>query len=207
MLVVDDHPMVRDGLAALLGSLPGIEVAGSADSGEAAVHAADRLDLDLVVMDIAMPGAGGIVATRHLADRGIRVLVLTMLEDPATLAAALDAGASGYLSKSSTRAEIAAALQAVYAGQLVVAAQLAPALRSMLGGRAVAGGSAVEGLTTRQIDVLGGLARGLDNTEIAARLGIATKTVANTVSELLTRLGTPTRAAAAVVGRRHGIGL
>lgn len=206
-MLVDDHPMVRDGLAALLASLPGVEVAASADSGEAAIATARDLDLDLVVMDVAMPGAGGIVATRHFADAGVRVLVLTMLEDPATLVAALDAGASGYLTKSSSRAQVAAAVQAVHAGHLVVGEGLAPALRSLLGGRTLGGDSVVEGLSSRQLEVLSGLAQGLDNVEIGEQLGIAPKTVANTVSELLTRLGVPSRAAAAAVARRQGIGV
>lgn len=198
--------MVRDGLAALLDSLPGIEVVGFGDSGEAALRLADDLDPDIVVMDVSMPGAGGIPATKRLTASGIRVVVLTMLDDPGTLSAALAAGAGGYLTKSSGRGEIAAALQAVHAGQLVLGSAVADAARRLLARGEPDHRHEFPDLTSRQFDVLSGIARGLDNAAIAAELGISSKTVANSVSEVLTRLGAAHRAAAAVIARQHGLG-
>jgi DNA-binding NarL/FixJ family response regulator len=207
VLVVDDHPMVRDGLAALLGSVPGVEVVGFGDSGEAAVTLADELDPDLVVMDVSMAGIGGLAATKRIVEGGVRVLILTMLEDPGTLVAAFQVGASGYLSKSSGRAEVAAAIQAVHAGQLVVGSALSDAARSLLARGEVGGRGEFPELSARQFEVLRGLARGLDNAAIAAELDVTSKTVANTVSELLTRLQVPTRVAAAAAARERGLGV
>jgi DNA-binding NarL/FixJ family response regulator len=139
-------------------------------------------------------------------DAGVRLLILTMLEDPGTLVAAFQAGASGYLSKSSGRAEVAAAIQSVHAGQLVVGSALSDSARALLARGEVGGRAEFPELSARQFEVLRGLARGLDNRAIGEELDITPKTVANIMSELLTRLRVATRAEAAAAARSHGLG-
>jgi DNA-binding NarL/FixJ family response regulator len=204
VVVADDHPVFRDGLAGLLTDL-GAEVVGVAGDGEAAVAAVDEHRPDVVLMDLQMPGMSGLAATERIRrdHPGTAVLVLTMSADPATIQAALRAGALGYLLKEASRDDIEDALRAVTRGQLVVGTGAADSIRHLFAGR---GAEAFPQLTEREYDVLHLLAEGADNATIARRLFLAEKTVRNRVSAILTKLDVRTRAEAVARARDAGVG-
>lgn len=207
VVVADDHPIVREGLTALLGSLPGFEVVGVAESGETAVRQVMMTKPDVAVLDLQMPDLDGIAATREivrLAPR-VAVLVLTMFSEDDAVLAAMRAGARGYLVKGAEQEEITRAIRAVAAGEVIFgtgAAQRALALFA-------APPPVVEPfpeLTAREREILDLLAAGLSNPMIANRLGIATKTVANNVSAVFAKLQVADRANAIVRARDAGLG-
>jgi DNA-binding NarL/FixJ family response regulator len=208
-MVVEDHPLYRAAVAALVDGLAGFEVIGAHGDAESALAAAAADPPDVVVLDLALPGTDGISALGPL--RAIvpepAVLVLTMSEDPPVLAAAVRAGARGYVVKGSEPEDIALALQAVARGQVVFGSQVAGALLAQASGRAHAGpAAAFPGLTTREIDVLDLLSRGRSNDEIAGLLFLSPKTVRNHVSTVLGKLGATTRAEAVAKARDEGFG-
>jgi len=207
VLIVDDHPVVRRGLIALLSSLAGVEVVGEAGDGEQAVREAQILAPDVVVMDIQMPRMDGIQATRRIiaAAPGTAVLVVSMFETDESVVTVLEAGARGYLLKGAGQDEIARALQAVAAGQVV----LEPSVAARLVRRGAGPEPApvpLPMLTIRERQVLDGLAAGRSNTAVAGALGLSVKTVSNHVSSVFAKLGVASRAEAVVVGRDHGLG-
>lgn len=207
MLIADDHPVVRRGMAALLSSLDGVEVVGEADNGEDAVREAQLCRPDVVVMDVQMPGVNGIEATRRLASAvpEVAVLVLTMFEDDETVLAAVRAGARGYLLKGAGQGEILAALQSVVAGQLVVGPQVGQRLVELLAaGRGPA--QPFPELTAREREVLHLMAQGRNNTAIAESLGMAVKTVGNHISAVFAKLHVASRSEAIVRAREGGLG-
>jgi DNA-binding NarL/FixJ family response regulator len=207
VLLVDDHPVFREGMAAVLSALADVELVGEAGDGATAVRMAAELRPDVVVMDLHLPDVNGVEATRAVtaADPGVGVLAITMLEGDASVAAAVRAGARGYLLKGSGREEIAAALAAVargaaYFGRGVSLAGLtAPATRPTVGH------PAFPGLTERELEVLALVAQGLSNPAIATRLHLTDKTVRNYVSAVLAKLDVRDRAAAVALARDHGI--
>ena len=205
VLVADDHPVFREGLAAVLGGLEGIDVVGLAGDGDQAVALSAELAPDVVVMDLHMPGRNGIEATRDVLarDPGIAVLVLTMLEDDASVVAALRAGARGYLVKGAGRDDIARALTAVASGQAFLGAEVASAALQRLSGDSAA---PFPDITDRERDVLDLVARGWTNAAIADRLVLSGKTVRNHVSNVLVKIGAPDRGAAIVMAREAGLG-
>lgn len=207
VLIVDDHPVVRRGLIALLSSLEGVEVVGEAGDGEQAVREAQILAPDVVVMDIQMPGLDGIAATRRItaAAPGCAVLVLSMFESDESVITVLEAGARGYLLKGAGQDEIARALQAVAAGQVVLEPSVAARLVRRGAGHTPEP-VPLPTLTVRERQVLDGLAAGRSNTAVAEALGLSVKTVSNHVSSIFAKLGVATRAEAVVVGREHGLG-
>jgi DNA-binding NarL/FixJ family response regulator len=207
VVVADDHPVVRRGLTALLSSLDGVTVVGEAADGESAVREAQLLAPDVVVMDIQMPGTDGIQATRRItaAAPGCAVLVLTMFDSDESVLTVLQAGARGYLLKGAGQEDIARALQAVAAGQVV----LEPSVAARLVARRAAPAPTdvpLPSLTVRERQVLDRLAAGRSNSAIADALGLSVKTVSNHVSSLFVKLGVSTRAEAVVLGREHGLG-
>jgi len=208
VLVVDDHPVVLRGLTALLSSLPGVEVVGEAGDGAAAVREAQLLAPDVVVMDIQMPAMDGIEATRRItaAAPGCAVLVLSMYETDDSVRTVLAAGARGYLLKGSGQDEIARALQAVAAGQVVLEPSVAARLLSR-GAVAAEAGVPLPGLTVRERQVLDRMAVGLSNTAIGEDLRLSVKTVSNHVSAIFAKLGVATRVEAVVLAREHGLGV
>jgi DNA-binding NarL/FixJ family response regulator len=201
LVVADDHPVFREGLRAVLSGVTGFEVVGEAASGEEAVALVDRVGCDVVLMDLLMPGMGGLEATRQLSPR-VRVVVLTMSEEDATLSAAMAAGASGYLVKGAAPEAVADAVRAVSRGETVFGAAVAERVRTQL---ARGGAPAFPELTERERDVLRLLAGGLTNAAIAERLVLAPKSVRNLVSNVLSKLGARDRREAGERARSAGL--
>lgn len=212
VLVADDHSMFRDGLAAILNSLPDVQVVGMAANGVEAVGLAAQLEPDVVLMDLHMPTMNGIDATRAITSTqpDVVVLVLTMLEDDDSVFSALEAGAHGYLLKESGRDALAQALEASRYGQAVLDATVAN--RVLRGGDGRLRNAvrpdprAFPFLTNREREILDLVARGLTNPAIAARLYISDKTVRNHVSNLFNKLHVTDRAAAVARARDAGYG-
>jgi DNA-binding NarL/FixJ family response regulator len=207
VVVVDDHPVVRRGLTALVATLPGFAVVGEAADGESAVKEVQLVSPDVVIMDLAMPGVGGLEAVRRLrvAAPQVAVLVLTMHEDDDTVLAALRAGARGYLLKGAEQEAIESALHAVVSGQTVLASGVAS---RMLQAATGPDGSrpAFPELSGREHEVLDEMARGRSNAVIAGTLGLSPKTVSNHISAIFTKLGVASRSEAIVTARRRGLG-
>ena len=205
VVVADDHPLFRDGLRTLLTDLGASVVAEAADGSEA-VAAVSEHRPDVVLMDLRMPGVGGIEATQRITrdHPDVNVLVLTMSEDTASLQAALAAGARGYLLKEAGKDDVGRALEAVMRGELVVGAGVAGRMRAAVARARES--SPFPQLSDRELELLDLMARGLDNSAIAQRLFLAEKTVRNRVSAVLSKLETPTRAAAIALARDAGMG-
>ena len=201
VVVVDDHPVFREGLRAVLSAADGLELAGEAASGEEGLALLETTDADVVLMDVQMPGIGGLEATRRLAPR-VAVIVLTMSEDDATLAAAMAAGARGYLVKGAPPEAVTDAVRAVARGESVFGAAVAERVRAQL---ARGGAPAFPELSGRERDVLRLLGAGLTNAAIAERLVLAPKSVRNLVSSVLSKLGAVDRHDAAERARRAGL--
>ena len=208
VVVVDDHPMFRLGMTALLASLPDLAVAGEAQSVEEAVAVVDATVPDLVIMDLQLPDGSGITATEQILARhpSIGVLVVTMFADDDAVFAAMRAGARGYLVKGAGQDEIERAVRAVANGEVILGPPIAQRAAALFTVRATAASSPFPGLTEREVEVLDLLARGLDNHAIARRLNISEKTVRNHVSNVFTKLQVPDRPQAIVKARQAGLG-
>jgi DNA-binding NarL/FixJ family response regulator len=211
VVVVDDHAIVRDGLAALLGALDGIEVVGTAGDGREALHVVEESKPDVVVMDIQMPKLDGIEATRFLTsrDEALKVVMLTMNEDDETVLSAIRAGASGYLLKGSGAEEVQNAIRAAAAGGMVFGASLAARVATYFAGATAAPQARPDpfpDLTDREREVLELLAAGKSNDAIAGAMYVSNKTVRNTVSAIYAKLHAAGRAEAIVKAREAGYG-
>ena len=210
VLIVDDHPVVRSGLLALLTEAGGFEPVGEAHDGIAALAAVRRTRPDVVLMYLAMPNLSWVEVTRRVAawpdTAGVAVLVLTMSDDDASLAAAVKAGARGYLLKDAGAEEVLAAVRAVARGEVVFGRGVAPAVLDLLQARHRLPAPVLPELTDREREILSLVGIGLGNQAIAARLRISAKTVANTVSIILVKLGVADRADAVAVARQQGLG-
>jgi DNA-binding NarL/FixJ family response regulator len=205
VLVVDDHPVFRAGLCAILDAAPDLEVVAEAATGLEAVDRARTSRPHLVLMDLQLPDLGGVEATRRILAEtpDSRVLVLTMIDQDAALAAALRAGARGYLLKGADRDEVLRAVRAVASGEAFLSAQVADRLPGVL--TAVPATAAdFPQLTSRENEILTLVAEGRDNAEIARELSLSLKTVRNYVSSILTKLEVPGRAQAVVKAREAG---
>jgi DNA-binding NarL/FixJ family response regulator len=180
VLIVDDHPVFRDGLAGLLTTLPGVEVTGTAATAEEALTAISETAPDVILMDINLPGASGVEAARRASQiaPAAAVLVITMVDDDDTVFAALAAGARGYVLKGASADEIAAALRTAAAGGAVFGAGIASRLLARTPGRSSGPASPYQPdeLTTREREILDLLAEGASNQQIARSLGISLKT-------------------------------
>ncbi|MER7001991.1 response regulator transcription factor [Dactylosporangium sp. NPDC000555] len=207
VLLADDHPLVRQGLRAVLDTVADIELVGEAGDGRDAVRLAVELRPDVVIMDLQLPGLHGIDATRQIQAQapGSAVLVLTMFEDDGTVFAAVRAGALGYLVKGAGGTDIVAAIHAAAAGQPVFGAALATRLRTWFAAPPAQEGPFPE-LTARERDILDHLAAGLSNAEIGQRLHLSGKTVANNISTILAKLHLSQRSQAIVRARDAGLG-
>jgi DNA-binding NarL/FixJ family response regulator len=208
VLIVDDHPVFLDGLGLLLRSEPDLLVSEAAD-GAAAIEAAAATQPDVVVMDLDLPGLGGVEATRAIvrASPHIGVLVLTMFDDDESVFAAMRAGARGYLLKGSRRAEILQAVRAVAEGTALFGPTIARRLIEYFAQpRPAPGAEAFPELTEREREILDLIAQGVPNTGIAQRLYLSPKTVRNHVSNIFAKLQVSDRAQAIVRARRAGLG-
>lgn len=208
VVVADDHPVFRDGLAMLLNSVVGIDVVGTAASGEQAVGLARELHPDVVVMDVQMPGLNGIEATRRLATEApaVGVLVLTMSEEDGTVFSAVRAGARGYLVKGAEQDEIVRAIVAVAGGGVVFGASLARRIAEFFAAAPAAATDVFPQLTAREREILELVAAGRSNAQIAASLYLSPKTVRNAVSNVFGKLQVADRAEAIVRAREAGLG-
>jgi DNA-binding NarL/FixJ family response regulator len=205
VLIVDDHPVFREGLRGLLAALDSVEVVGAVADGEHAVTRAAQDDVDVVLMDLNLPGMSGVEATRAITDspRPPAVLVVTMVDDDDTVVAAMRAGARGYVLKGATGDEIGAAVQAVASGGAVFGAGVARRILERASSPAVnrpsVGG---QQLTERETQILQLLADGHSNAQIARRLQLSHKTVQNYVSRILDKLQVSDRTQAALLAQR-----
>jgi DNA-binding NarL/FixJ family response regulator len=216
VVVADDQSAVREGLVLLLGTLPGIEVAGEAADGEAAVALVAELRPRVVLMDLNMPGCDGVTATRRICAEhpATRVVVLTTYADDDSIIGALQAGALGYLTKDATRAEIGRALEAAAAGQAVMdpAVQrrlLSAATRAPSDGASIKDDSleSDDELTPREAEVLRLIADGQSNREIARTLFVSEATVKTHVNRIFAKTGSRDRAQATRYAYTHGYAL
>lgn len=200
--MADDQAAVRDGLVALLSVTPNVEVVGEAADGAAAVSAAETLRPDVVLMDLRMPGVDGVEATRLIGESApdVRIVVLTTHADDASILKALRAGATGYLTKESGRAEIARAIEAAASGQSV----LDDGVTAILLAAAVDVPPSVD-LTPREAEVLTLIARGKSNTEIAEELFVSAATVKTHINNLFAKIGVRDRSQAVRYALRHGL--
>jgi DNA-binding NarL/FixJ family response regulator len=204
VLIVDDHPVFRDGLAGLLATLPEVEIAGTAGTAEEALAVLKETALDVVLMDINLPGASGVEATRGVlaAAPATAVLVVSMVDDDDSVLAALAAGARGYVLKGASAEEITAALRTVAAGGAVFGSGIASRmLASAPARRPHSSSPPADDLTMREREVLDQLAAGASNRQIARSLGISLKTVQNHVSRILDKLQAADRTQAALRAR------
>ena len=210
VLVVDDHALFRAGMLAVLGAMDDVEVVGEAGDGESAVAAVSALRPDVVLMDLRMPGIGGLAATSRIVDQhpDVAVVMLTMSEDADSVFAALRAGARGYLLKESGAEDVGRTIAAVARGEAVFGPRVAEQVVGFFSSAAAARTSpqAFPELTAREREVLDLMARGLDNASIARRLFLSEKTVRNRVSDVLAKLRARTRAEAVARARDAGIG-
>lgn len=201
VLIVDDHEMVRSGLAAFLLVSPDLELAGDAGSGEQAVQLCGDLQPDVVLMDMMMPGMDGAEATRAIKERfpAIRVIILTSFPEEDLVQRALQAGALGYLLKNVGAGELAGAIRAAMAGRPTLAPEATRALIQQARQPAAPGGD----LSSREREVLALLAEGLSNPAIAERLMISLSTAEFHVSNILGKLGVASRTEAVALAIRH----
>lgn len=201
LMIVDDHPVVREGLRGMLESDPGITVVGEAASGDEAVARARELTPDVILMDLRMPGGDGVSATtRILADRPeSRVIVLTTYEADQDIVRAVEAGAAGYLLKDTSRADLLAAIVSAARGETV----LSPSVATRLVTRMRA--PATETLSRRETEVLALVARGLTNAEIGKALFISETTVKTHLLRVFTKLGVSDRTAAVTTALARGL--
>jgi DNA-binding NarL/FixJ family response regulator len=219
VVLADDHPLFREGVASLLGRSGDAVLVAEAATGEEAVRLADELLPDIVLMDIKMPGMGGTEATRRIVGHNphIGVIVLTMFEDEESVFAALKAGARGYVLKDADRGMLLEAIRAVARGEALLGpsvarrvleqfAQVSPPAPESPRSAPSAERESFEELTSRELEVLGLIARGLRNREIAGRLVISERTVGNHISNIFAKLQVADRAQAIVRARQAGLG-
>lgn len=205
ILVVDDHPIVREGLVAVLGTQPDLRVVGEADSGATAVARAAALAPDIVLLDLEMPDMDGVevLAAMRARNPALRAIVFTAFDTDERILAAVQAGAQGYLLKGAPREELFRAIRVVHQGgsllQPVVASKL---LRQV---SAPSTSPLAEPLTAREMEVLEALGRGLQNKEIAAELAITERTVKFHVSAIMGKLGAGNRTEAVAIAAQMGL--
>ncbi|WP_433138939.1 response regulator [Actinomadura nitritigenes] len=206
VMIVDDHPIVREGLRGMLAAEPGLEVAAEAASGDEAVALAPRVRPDVILMDLRMPGGDGVSAIERLGP-GHRVLVLTTFEDDADIVRAVRSGAAGYLLKDASRTDLAAAIRDVAAGRTVLSPSVSARLDAARASeeREAGTASAPAVLSAREAEVLALVARGLTNAEIGARLFIGQATVKTHLLRVFAKLDVSDRTAAVMAAIERGV--
>jgi DNA-binding NarL/FixJ family response regulator len=214
VLIADDHTLFREGLRALLNTMPDIEVVGEAGEGESAIAQVATIQPDVILMDINMPGVNGIEATRRILKThpSLGIIMVTMLEDDASVFSAMRAGARGYVLKGAHHEEILQAIRAVAAGQAVFGPAIATRMMNFFQGlngvpRTEEAAQAFPELTEREREVLTLIAQGISNKEIAKKLFISAKTVSNHITNIFSKLQVADRAQAIIRARDAGLGL
>jgi DNA-binding NarL/FixJ family response regulator len=207
VLIADDQRVVRDGLVTILGNLPGVSVVAAASNGVEAVSLADEHRPDVVLMDLRMPEMDGVEATAAIraAHPAVQVVVLTTYADDESIIAALTAGAIGYLTKDAGRDDIHRALEAAFAGQTLLDPAVQTRLLEAARPRPPRAAELPDGLTERELEVLGLIGTGLSNQEIASRLFIAEVTVKTHVNRIFAKTHSRDRAQAAAYAHRNGL--
>jgi DNA-binding NarL/FixJ family response regulator len=207
VLVVDDHPIYRKGLRALLGGEPALRLVGEAASGAEAVRLAADLRPAIILMDLQMPGGDGLTAIRQIvaARPESRILVVTMFEDDDSVFAAMRAGARGYVLKDLDDVEIIRAILAVGHGEAIFSPAIAARMVTFFAARPTGAAAAFPELTESERAVLRLMAQGVNNQAIAQRLGLSPKTVRNYVSNIFGKLQVADRAQAIVLAREAGL--
>lgn len=209
VLIADDHPLFRKGMRAVLDSRDDSRVIGEATSGKEAVEMTLALEPDVVLMDLQMPGGGGLLAIRQLVDQrpGSAILVVTLFDDDESVFTALRAGARGYVLKDADEDEIVRAIRAVAQGEAIFSPAIAARLMDYFAAtQASPNAQAFPELTEREREVLALIARGQSNSEIAAELSISLKTVRNHASNIFSKLQVTDRTQAALRARDAGLG-
>ncbi|MBD0383141.1 response regulator [Paenibacillus sedimenti] len=210
ILLVDDHPMFREGLLSTLQSVAEFEVVGVAEDGEEAVRLAEIVQPDIILMDVSMPGMNGIEATREIVRTSphIGILMLTMFDDDTSVFSAMRAGARGYMLKGAHKTEIVRAITVVGSGEAIFSASIARKMMyyfDTLTSKPSAS-PIFPKLTDREREVLELITRGASNADIARKLGLTLKTVRNHVSNILNKLQVVDRAQAIMLAREAGLG-
>lgn len=209
ILIADDHPVFRNGLRGLLNAMPDMEVVGDATTGDDAVARAMELQPDLILMDIKMPGTNGIEASRRILQNSphIGILILTMFEDDNSVFAAMRAGARGYVLKDTNEEEIVRAIRVVGKGEAIFSPAIARRLMEFFASPAPTRSPLMfPELSEREHEILGLIAQGCKNLEIAQRLVLSPKTIRNHVSNIFSKLQVADRAEAIIRARDAGLG-
>lgn len=211
ILIADDHPFFREGLRAVVEATPGLELVGEAENGDEAVQLARTVAPDVVLMDLKMPGTGGVAATRRILEENpqVGVLVVTMVEDDESVFAAMRAGARGYLLKGADKDEVLRGIRGVHRGEAIFGPAIARRLAHYFCAPRAPGRpdrSLFPELTDREREILDLIAAGRNNRDIAENLHLSLKTVRNYVSSIFTKLHVADRAQAVVHGREAGLG-
>ena len=207
ILIADDHPVFRKGLQALLATMPNTELVGEAASGEEAIMLAEKLQPDVVLLDLQMPGGGGLAAIRPIVETSphIRILVVTMFEDDDSVFAAMRAGARGYVLKDTQGEEMERAILAVGNGEAIFSPAIALRVIHFFAAHPPTSTDLFPELTTSERNVLKLMAQGINNEAIAHQMGFSIKTVQNYSSNIFSKLQVADRAQAIVKARDAGL--
>ncbi len=210
IVIVDDHPIVRAGMRAVLQSASDIEIVGEGENGADALRLVDELRPDVLALDVQLPDLNGLEVTRQLRQKGAStaILILTVHNDPQTIFGLLESGAVGYVLKDEALETLVSAVRSAARGET----WLSPAVAGQVVRRAVAGSAsdateALSALTPREVEVLRLIARGLDNTAIAQELVLTKRTVQNHISNIYGKLNVASRTEAALLAIRRGLDL
>jgi two-component system response regulator NreC len=207
VLIADDHGVLRAGVRVLLTRQEDIEVVGEADDGATAVELAERLEPDVVLLDVNMPGMNGVEATEAITEAlpDCRVLLLTIREDSVLLRQAIEAGIAGYVPKRAVESEMINAIRAVHRGEMYIHPSMTRAFVALLSPTMAEPVGAEVPLTGQEVDVLRGIAQGYTNQQIADQMAVSVRTVERQRASLRDKLGISSRAALVRYAREHGL--